>query len=65
MEFLTILEKLLLKIEPSEITSFFYNNFFRFGGGGNVHYVPPGGAYGKDKIIIICEGWNAEKIEWE
>ena len=27
-----ILENFLLKIEPSEITPFFYNNFFRFGG---------------------------------
>ena len=26
------LENLLLKIEPSEITPFFYNNFFAFGG---------------------------------
>ena len=24
----------MLKIEPSEISSFFYNNFFNFGGGG-------------------------------
>ena len=38
------LEKLLLKIEHSEITSIFYNNFFNFGGGGNVPCVPPGGA---------------------
>ena len=41
LNFYLCLEKLLLKIEPSEITSFFYNNFFNFGGGGNV---PPGGA---------------------
>ena len=27
-------ENLLLKIEPSEITPFFYNKFFRFRGGG-------------------------------
>ena len=26
----------MLKIEPSEITSFFYNNFSHFGGGGDV-----------------------------
>ena len=32
------LENLCLKIETSEITSFFYNNFFRFGGGG---FKPP------------------------
>ena len=39
--FKLFLEKLLLKIEPSEMTSFFYNNFFPFRGGGNVPYVPP------------------------
>ena len=33
LNFCLFLEKLLLKIEPSEITSFFYNNFSRFGGG--------------------------------
>ena len=32
-------EKLLPKIEPTEITSFFNNNLFHFGG-GNVPYVP-------------------------
>ena len=31
--FIFILETLLQKIEPSEITPFFYNNFFGFGGG--------------------------------
>ena len=36
--FLYFWEKLLLKIEPSEITPFFYNNFFRFGGEG---FEPP------------------------
>ena len=30
---------LVLKIEPSEITPFFYHNFFHFGG-GDVPYVP-------------------------
>ena len=44
LNFFLFLEKLLLKIEPSEITSFFYNNFFQFGGGGNVPCVPPAGA---------------------
>ena len=29
------LDNLLLKLETSEITPFFYNNFFAFGGGGN------------------------------
>ena len=33
------LENLLLKIEPSEITPFFFNNFFGFGGGGE--FPPP------------------------
>ena len=37
------MEKLLLKIEPSEITSFFYNNFFPFGGGGEFSHRPPPG----------------------
>ena len=32
----------MLKIEPSEITSFFYNNFFNFGGGGTFPVFPPG-----------------------
>ena len=35
-------ENLLLKIEPSEITPVFYNNFFGFGGGGNFPPSPPG-----------------------
>ena len=47
LNFYLFLEKLLLKIEPSEMTSFFYNKFFNFGGGGNVPCVPPpGGATG-------------------
>ena len=33
LNFYLFLEKLLLKIEPSEITSFFYNIFFNFGVG--------------------------------
>ena len=33
LTFKLILEMVMLKIEPSEITSFFYNNFFNFGGG--------------------------------
>ena len=32
--------KVLLQIEPSEITSFFYNNFFPFRVWGNFPYVP-------------------------
>ena len=31
---------LLLKIEPSEITPFFYNSFFGFRGGGLPHFPP-------------------------
>ena len=31
--FIFIFENLLLKIEPLEITPFYYNNFFGFGGG--------------------------------
>ena len=46
LNFYLFLEKLWLKIEPSEITSFFYNNFFNFGGGGGTFPLfPPGGAY--------------------
>ena len=44
-----LLEKFLLKIEPSEITSFFYNIFSI--SAGDVPCVPPGGAYAySDKI---------------
>ena len=32
--FILFFENVLLKIEPSEITPVFYNNFFGFGGGG-------------------------------
>ena len=35
------MEKLLLKIEHSEITPFFYNNFFHFGGRGGTFHVFP------------------------
>ena len=38
--FIFILENLLLKIEPSGITPFFYNNFFGFEG-GFPHLAPP------------------------
>ena len=42
LNFYRILEKLLLKIEPSEIASFFYNNFSHFGGGvGDVPLAEP------------------------
>ena len=42
LTFKLFLEMLMLKIEPSEITSFFYNNFFQFRG-WNVPGVPPPG----------------------
>ena len=35
----------MLKIEPTEITSFFYNKFFNFGG-GTFPVFPPGYATG-------------------
>ena len=41
MIFLLFLEKLLLNIEPWKITPDFYNNFFRFRGGGDVPVFPP------------------------
>ena len=50
IEFLTTFGKSLLKIGPSEITSFFSNNFSI--SGGNVPYVPPGGAYGYNRRIF-------------
>ena len=34
-------QNFLLKIEPSEITPFFYNNFFGFGGGGFPPWLRP------------------------
>ena len=34
LKFYLKLGKIVAKIELSEITSFFYTNFFRFGGGG-------------------------------
>ena len=43
--FIFILENFLRKVEPSEITPFFYNIFFGFGGGGVVP-LPPGYALG-------------------
>ena len=39
--FIFILENLLVKLEPSEITPFFYSNFFRFRGGGGASPPPP------------------------
>ena len=41
LHFLLFLENLLVKIEPSEITPFFYNNSFGFGG----RIPPPKSAY--------------------
>ena len=41
---------LLLKIEPSEITPVFYNNFFRFGGGEFSHRSP----LATPLAVLIC-----------
>ena len=41
LHFLLYLENLLLKIEPSKITPFFYNNLFGFGRGGGFSPPPP------------------------
>ena len=46
LNFYLFLEKLLLKIESSEKTSFFYNSFFNFGEGGTFPVFPPAGATG-------------------
>ena len=53
LNFYLFLEKLLLKIAPSEITSF-SATIFHFGGGGWTFPVfpPPGGAY-RDRQIIV------------
>ena len=50
LNFLYFFENLLLKIELSEITTFFYNNFFGFGG-RDFPPSPPGYALG---IIALC-----------
>ena len=42
--FLPSFEKVVAKIEPSEITLFFFNKF-PISAGGGVPYVPRGGAY--------------------
>ena len=44
-------EKFVTKKEPSEITSFFYNNFFGFGGGG-IFAFPLGYALG---YFVLCD----------
>ena len=51
LNFYLFLEKFWLKIEPSEITSFFYNNFFQFLR-GTFPVFPPGGAYGFGWLIL-------------
>ena len=48
--FFYFFENLLLKIELSEITPFFYNNFFGFG--GDFPPSPPGYALGKSYIFF-------------
>ena len=64
--FIFIFENLLLKIEPSEITPLFYNNFFGFGGGGFPPF-PPGsplpyirlGHFKFDSGAVKCKGAGA------
>ena len=54
--FIFILENLLLKIQPSEITPFFYNNFFVFGRGD--FPPPPGYALGNTTPYLNCLNRN-------
>ena len=46
---------MLLKIQSSEITPFFYNNFFGFFGGGGFSPFPPGYAFAPNNITL---SWN-------
>ena len=46
IEFLTIFGKVVAKNRAFENNIIFLQHFFQFRGGGNVLYVPPGGAYG-------------------
>ena len=55
--FIFILEKLLLKIEPSEITPFFYNNFFGFGVRGIFPPFPLATVEGKENDVIPKFFW--------
>ena len=48
-----ILENLWVKIEPSERTQFFYNNIFRFGGGG----FPPSPGYALGMRCELINHW--------
>ena len=50
----------MLKIGPSEIKSFFYNNFFNFGG-RNVPGLPPGSATGILGAFLLYS-WNLQGI---
>ena len=63
MNFYLFLGKLLLKIEPSEIPSFFYN-FFQFRGVGERSVFPPAGATanitGKVTKIILKMMWKRD-----
>ena len=52
--FFIFFENLLLKIELSEKRQFFYNNFFRFRGGGNFPPFPPGYALGMKCSFYAC-----------
>ena len=70
--FLFFSENLLLKIELSEITPFFYNNFFGFWGGGNFPPFPPGYALAgqifekvlKDQDITATDSFS-EQPKWQ
>ena len=44
IEFYLFLEMLMLKVQPSEITTFFYKNYFNFAGGGRSLCSAPSGA---------------------
>ena len=58
LTFIRIFGKFVTKKEPSEITPFFYNNFFGFGGGGISHPSlpnPPMANYKmKNWLIKVC-----------
>ena len=61
--FIFILENLLLKIQPSEITPFFYNNFFFFWGGVPP---PPGYAPGNTTPYLNClnrKNWKSNSFK--
>ena len=62
LNFELFLENLLLKIELSEITSFFLQEFFPFRGGGDFPPVPPGYATVSEYIKYADKRGNLIKI---